>query len=60
MGPSLGPVEFPVTSDYHWEKFDVNVTDDGKLNGFDTVQGPFQFGLANKLTKEKLQASLFS
>ena len=51
----LGSVDFAVTTDYHWERFDVDATD--KTNGFEVVQGPFQFGKANKLEKEKQQVS---
>ena len=47
-------VEFKDTTTYHWANFDANATD-GKDSGFEVVQGPFSFGLATKLNKEKKQ-----
>ena len=44
-----GPVDFPTTTDYHWSKFDVNASQ--KNGKHEVVQGPFQFGLADKLDK---------
>jgi len=44
----LGPVEFVATTHYHWSNFDGNATQKGK---HEIVQGPFQFGLADKLDK---------
>ena len=44
-----GPVDFPATTDYHWSKFDVNASQ--KNGKHEVVQGPFQFGLADKLDK---------
>ena len=51
-GTDLENVEFQDTTTYHWGKFDVNATDN---NGFEDAQGPFAFGLATKLNKEKNQ-----
>ena len=51
-GTDLENVEFKDTTTYHWGKFDVNATDN---NGFEDAQGPFAFGLATKLNKEKNQ-----
>ena len=55
--PNLGPVEFPITTDYHWAKFDDDATDGKEKDGYETVQGPFQFGLAVKLDNAKSQVS---
>ena len=52
----LGPVEFPVTTDYHWSKFDVNATTNG---AHEVVQGPFQFGLADKLDKNQEEVTIY-
>ena len=48
----LENVEFQDTTTYHWGKFDANATN---TNGFEDAQGPFAFGLATKLNKEKDQ-----
>ena len=45
---------YPVTTHYHWPKFNEKATT-GKNEGFEEVQGPFQFGLAVKVDKSKEQ-----
>ena len=47
-------MEYPVTTNYHWPKFNEKATT-GKNEGFEEVQGPFQFGLAVKVDKSKRQ-----
>ena len=53
--PLLGLVEFPLTTNYHWPNFDAVATDDSKNDGFERVQGPFQFGSAVHLDNSKRQ-----
>ena len=48
-------MEFPITTNYHWPKFDDDATDGKEKDGYETVQGPFQFGLAVKLDNAKSQ-----
>ena len=48
-------MEFPITTDYHWSKFDDDATDGNDKDGYEIVQGPFQFGLAVKLDNAKSQ-----
>ena len=47
-------VDFQDTTTYHWGKFDSNSSD----TDFEDAQGPFAFGLATKLNKEKKQVSV--
>lgn len=51
---SLGPVDFPSTAIYYWERFDANYTDGGDT-GYKVVNGPFQFGKAIRLNKDEEQ-----
>ena len=48
-------MEFEATTHYHWSNFDSNATQKGK---HEIVQGPFQFGLANKLDKTNKEVSV--
>ena len=56
--PLLGPVEYPLNTIYHWPNFDVVATD-GKNDGFERVQGPFQFGSAVYLDNSKQQVRIW-
>ena len=51
-------MEYPVTTNYHWPKFNEKATT-GKNEGFEEVQGPFQFGLAVKVDKSKQQVFFY-
>ena len=48
-------MEFAATTHYHWSNFDGNATQKGK---HEIVQGPFQFGLADKLDKTNEEVSV--
>ena len=48
-------MEFVATTHYHWSNFDGNATQKGK---HEIVQGPFQFGLADKLDKTNKEVSV--
>ena len=48
-------MEFAATTHYHWSNFDGNATQKGK---HEIVQGPFQFGLADKLDKTNKEVSV--
>ena len=48
-------MEFAATTHYHWSNFDGNATQKGE---HEIVQGPFQFGLANKLDKTNKEVSV--
>jgi hypothetical protein len=48
-------VEFAATTHYHWSNFDGNATQKGE---HEIVQGPFQFGLADKLDKTNKEVSV--